>query len=154
LRVNYQQLGDAASANKAIKVELQATEVHLHKAWRSNESYYRHKYHGLQRAKSFLQWSEFKALDFTWGNGESLAKLCRFVLIVIAFMTVIDVLQFGNPWHLDAYLHDFTTEMPATFVGVLAPDRFPKWYLAIVTLVRLIVVGFLLSIIIKRFNRR
>ncbi|HHB75668.1 MAG TPA: hypothetical protein ENK84_03880, partial [Desulfobulbus sp.] len=41
LRVNFQQLGDSKSANKAIKIELDATEIHLKKSWLSNESYYR-----------------------------------------------------------------------------------------------------------------
>ena len=44
LRINYQQLGDALSVNKAIKVELTATKIHLLKAWDSNESYYRKKF--------------------------------------------------------------------------------------------------------------
>ena len=37
LRMNFQQVGDAKAANRAIKVELQATMAHLHKAWRSTE---------------------------------------------------------------------------------------------------------------------
>ncbi len=41
LRANFQQLGDATAVNKAMKIELDATEVHLKKAWHSNESYYR-----------------------------------------------------------------------------------------------------------------
>ena len=47
LRMNYQQLGFAESVNKAIQIELQATEIHLYKAWRSNEAYYRKKYAGF-----------------------------------------------------------------------------------------------------------
>lgn len=35
LRVNYQQIGDAVAANKAIKIELEATGAHLLKAWHS-----------------------------------------------------------------------------------------------------------------------
>ena len=31
LRINFQQIGDAATANSAIKVELEATRVHLYK---------------------------------------------------------------------------------------------------------------------------
>jgi len=57
LRMNYQQLGDAESANKAIRVELQATEIHLHKIWNSNESYYRNKYVGWKRIEGFIQCS-------------------------------------------------------------------------------------------------
>src|SRR5258706_9314041 len=44
LRVNFNKIGDAAAANKVIKVELEATHVHLYKPWRSRESYYRKKY--------------------------------------------------------------------------------------------------------------
>ena len=61
LRMNYQQLGDAKSVNKAITVELQATEAHLHKAWRSPESYYRNKYSGYKRIQVFSEWTAFKA---------------------------------------------------------------------------------------------
>ena len=49
LRVNYQQLGEAKSANKAIHIELQATKTHLYKAWHSQETYYREKYAGWAR---------------------------------------------------------------------------------------------------------
>jgi len=56
LRLNYQQLGDAKSVNKAINIELQATEDHLYKAWKSKESYYRRKYKGINRLKAFGEW--------------------------------------------------------------------------------------------------
>ena len=64
LRMNYQQIGDAESANKAISIELQATETHLYKTWHSNESYHRKKYTGLKRIKAFIEWAKFKILDF------------------------------------------------------------------------------------------
>ena len=35
LRTNFQSLGDAEGANKAIKLELVATEIHLKKAWKN-----------------------------------------------------------------------------------------------------------------------
>lgn len=37
LRTKYQQIGDAAAANHAILVELDATEIHLRKSWKSND---------------------------------------------------------------------------------------------------------------------
>src|SRR5271170_1288995 len=46
LRTNFQQLGDADAVNKAMRVELSATEIHLKKAWQSNESYYRSQHPG------------------------------------------------------------------------------------------------------------
>jgi hypothetical protein len=83
LRINYQQLGDAKAANKAISIELKATESHLYKAWSSKESYYRRKYKGFNRLTTFGEWLEFKTLDFIWGNGESTYKLIRAVLLVL-----------------------------------------------------------------------
>ena len=80
LRVNYQQLGDAASANKAIQVELKATEIHLHKAWSSNESYYRKKYAKWRRAKAFAEWVRVQDPGLYLGQWESTIKLIRSTL--------------------------------------------------------------------------
>jgi hypothetical protein len=71
LRMNYQQIGDAQSANKAIGVELEAKQSDLYKAWHSNESYYRKKYAGLRRLRVFAKWLSFKILDIVWGNDGS-----------------------------------------------------------------------------------
>ena len=38
LRMNYQQLGDAKSVNKAISIELGATSAYLYKSWISKET--------------------------------------------------------------------------------------------------------------------
>ena len=52
LRINYQKLGDASAANRAIRIELSATETHLQKSWKSNDYYYRKKYSGpIRRTK-------------------------------------------------------------------------------------------------------
>jgi len=153
LRVNYQQLGDAQAANKAMRVELAATEDHLYKAWHSNESYYRYKYRGWNRVKHFFDWLQFKILDHVWGNGESAGRLLRFVIVILFIMACYDVLKFGDPHRIDSYSSAFLTASEI-FLGVLAPDSYPRWYLALVTFVRLVAVGFFLSVIIKKFNRR
>lgn len=154
LRTNFQQLGDADAANQAMRVELSATETHLYKEWRSNESYYRKKYRGLRRAKSFVNWVKFVSLDFVWGNGESTYRLVRFALIVLCLMAVYDVfLQARDSARISSYVRAFF-EMPQIFLGVSSPASYPKWYLAITTLLRLILIGFFMAIVIKRFNRR
>lgn len=153
LRVNYQELGESKSANKAIQVELEATEIHLHKSWKSNESYYRKKYKGWKRCEKFLEWMNFKALDFVWGNGENSYKLTRSVLILFILMAIIDVFTYKNPSKLSDYWHSITI-MPEVFIGVTSPNAYPSWYLTIITFIRLITIGFFMSIIIKRFNRR
>ena len=153
LRMNFQQLGDAQSANRAIEIELQATEVHLKKAWSSNESYYRAKYKSWHRAKVFFQWLDFKILDWVWGNGESAAKLLRSVVLVLLAILAIDAIVFMDPWHLKSYA-DALIRSPQIFLGILTPPNYPGWYLALVMSVRLIAFGFFMSIVIKRFNRR
>jgi hypothetical protein len=153
LRMNYQQLGDAAAANRAMMIELEASEAHLHKAWRSKESYYRKKYYGWHRLQSFLEWLKFKLLDVIWGNGEHPLRLLRSVLVVLFAMTIFEVVSYGDPQRLDSYITALESS-PEIFLGVLTPPRYETWYLTTVTLVRLVAIGFLLSIIIKKFNRR
>jgi len=153
LRMNFQQLGDSKSANKAIKVELEATEAHLHKAWKSNESYYRKKYIGLNRGRKIFEWLFFKALDFIWGNGESTLKLMRSLIIILLLMTIYDVLAFKDTAKINSYWNSFLT-MPEIFLGVTSPSNYHNLYLALIVFARLVTIGFFLSIIIKRFNRR
>jgi hypothetical protein len=153
LRTNYQQLGDAKSANKAIGVELQASEVYLHKAWQSNESYYRKKYAGWKRIIAFVEWLEFRILDFVWGNGESALKLVRAIVFMLAIIAAIEVFAFRDPLALNSY-KDALFEAPQVFFGILTPTRYPGSYLTAIVVARLIAFGFFMSIIIKRFNRR
>lgn len=154
LRTNFQQLGDASAANKAIRVELNATEIHLRKAWQSNESYYRSHHPGLLgRSLAFFEWLKFKILDFVWGNGENLSRLMRSILMILALMAIKDTFAYGDPAKVQSYLTSFTKSF-AVFFGTLSPDDYGRPYLALITCIRLVTVGFFLSIIIKRFNRR
>jgi hypothetical protein len=153
LRMNYQQLGDASAANKAIGVELEASKEHKLKTWHSNESYYRSKYTGTKRFVAFFDWFSFRILDFIWGNGESALKLLRAIALVFAVMAVIDVMAFGDGQRIDSYIHAFW-DAPQIFFGTLSPSYYWKSYLTAILLARLIAFGFLMSIIIKRFNRR
>ena|SRR3989338_7465652 len=153
LRMNFQALGDSKSANKAIEVELDATEAHLLKAWKSKESYYRKKYRRLKRVQVFAEWLIFKAMDFIWGNGESSLKLLRSIAIILAIMAVIDVFSFSDPMKLSSYWNSFWA-MPSVFLGSSSPQNYFKSYLALVVFIRLVAIGFFMSIIIKRFNRR
>ena len=153
LRINYQQIGDAKSANKAINIELHATEDHLYKSWKSKESYYRHKYKGLKRLCAFSEWLEFKTLDLIWGNGESTWKLFRAVLAVLVLISAVDVFKYGNTELISNYFQSFILS-PQILLGVLKPDHYPALYLTLIFLVRLVMFGFFMSIIIKRFNRR
>jgi hypothetical protein len=153
LRLNYQQLGDAISANKAISIELQATEDHLHKAWRSKESYYRKKYKGLGRLKVFLEWIDFKLLDLVWGNGESTWKLLRAVLMILLLISGFHVIRYGDPNLVRSYTEALLIS-PQVLLGVDTPLEYPPLYVTVIILVRLAMFGFFMSIIIKRFNRR
>lgn len=150
LRMNFQQIGDTKAVNKAIKIELAATEIYLHKAWLSNESYYRKKYQRLKRVRMFLEWFIFKILDFIWGNGENTYKLFRTAILFLLTMSIIDVLCI-NP---SSNYFNILFEMPSIFLGILSPANYPTLYLSLIAFVRLVIMGFFMSIIIKRFNRR
>jgi hypothetical protein len=153
LRMNYQQLGDAISANKAIGVELEATSSYLHKSWSSNESYYRKKYQREKRIEQFFRWINFKVLDFIWGNGESPMKLTRAVLVVFFAMATVDVATFSDATLVTNYA-DALALAPQVFLGTVIPAKYPTWYLTLILFARLVFFGFFMSIIVKRFNRR
>lgn len=153
LRMNYHQLGDAAGVNRAMKEELKATGIHLYKACFSKEDYYRKKYHGVLWYDSVKTLILFNIGDFVWGNGESAIKLLRTVAVVLGIMTIYDVLNFSDPKISINYWESFLRSSEI-FIGLKPPDDYPKPYLTIITIIRLISVGFLLSIIIKKFNRR
>ena len=151
--MNFQQLGDSKSANKAMKIEIDATEVHLCKAWKSNESYYRKKYVGWKRIVKYFEWLNFKALDIIWGNGESTYKLIRSILIVLLIMTLYDAIAFKDGTMIISYWNSFLM-MPEIFLGVTSPFIYSKSYLALIFFTRIVAMGFFLSIIIKKFNKR
>jgi hypothetical protein len=152
LRMNYQQLGDSAAVNKSISVELRAAETHLHKAWQSNESYYRKKYTGVMRLEMWGRWACFKLLDFIWGNGESPLKLIRSLILLLVAMAVIDVTTWRSSQ--DVRVIQALASAPQVLLGTQTPDGFPRLYLALVMALRLVAFGFFTSILIKRFSRR
>ncbi|WP_441228526.1 pentapeptide repeat-containing protein [Tardiphaga sp. 20_F10_N6_6] len=154
LRTNFQQLGDAGAANKAMTVELDANATHLKKAAWSNESYYRKHYAGLDRFTIILEWMIFNILDFVWGNGESVGRLFRFLALILILMALYDThYHGGEPEKIGSYWQSILKSF-SLFFGTSTPDDYSRVYLAFITCTRLVVVGFFLSIIIKRFNRR
>jgi len=160
LRLNYSQLGDVAAANKAMKVELEATEVHYKKAWNSNDCYYRKKYQGLYRFYAFKDWVKFKILDFVWGNGENIGRFLRAILIILFMITLIDIyisrasvfvcdnaISISQSW-------DKLLASPQIFFGVYSPSYFSWGILTTILVVRLIMFALFMTIILKRLSRR
>ncbi len=152
LRTNYQSLGDSDSVNKAILVELHATRVHLSKAWRSKESYYRQKYAGVNRVKAFFPWLRFVVSDFIWGNGESAGHLIRTSLVLVVLVACLDPLLTRNA----ALVTDWVAALadaPGVLLGTKQPS-YPGLILASIALTRYVILGLFVSILVRRFARR
>lgn len=153
LRVNFTQLGDAKAVNRAISLELQATEQYLRKSWSPNRSnYYRNKYPGWKQAWQFGRWLDFKLLDILWGNGESIVKLIRSILFLLATITVYDVTSGGNAFDVTAYLKSATLA-PGVLLGVLPAD-YPPMILSLIAASRYVGFALLTALLVKRFGRR
>lgn len=154
LRVNYQQLGDSDAVNLAIQVELNATETHLKKSWRSNESYYRKKYSSpLVRARQFALWAKFRLLDAVWGNGESLLALMKTTSIVLIIIFLRDLFSNDFPIQFEMILHSLA-RAPGLFFGTAPPEKLPLTFITIITFIRLVLFGLFMTIMVKRFSRR
>lgn len=154
LRMNYQQIGDAKAVNRAIVVELEATDIFLKESWSSNSDYFRKKYVGLSRIWQLAKWIEFRALDFIWGNGESVTKLLRSIIWVILGVAILDMIYTPGEKPFTGFLQSFFTA-PALFLGVKPlPDTMPPMLSACIAALRLLGFAFLTAILVKRFGRR
>ncbi len=154
LRMNYQQLGDAKSVNKAISIELGATAAYLYKSWISKETYYKKKYGGvLKRTLQLLRWLEFWVLHAIWGNGESILKLMRSLAFVLICIAVYDTFKNGSPSDLTHYW-DNLVRAPAIFLGVFSPPNFSTSVLSIITGAKFVSFALLTTLLVKRFSRR
>lgn len=153
LRLNYQQIGDAVSANKAITIELLATEIHHRKAWKSKEAYYRKKYKGFMRITQFIKWLGFKCLDFIWGNGESIIKLARTTFILLIAISYFHVQITGDTNSIGGYITAFQIS-PQILLGTSIQEHYSPSHTSIILVIRFVLFSFFVSIFVKRFNRR
>ncbi len=154
LRMNFQQVGDAKSVNKAITVELNATAIYLFKSWRSGERYYKDKYPGVfNGAVQFLKWVEFWVLNFIWGNGESILIFIRTILITLIAIAIYDTNTNETPLTIGFYWSSFL-KSPAIFLGILSPENFSMGILSLVTGIKFVSFALLTTLLIKRFSRR
>lgn len=154
LRTNYQALGDAKSANKAISIELGATSAYLCKSWQSKEYYYKKKYGGVwKRGVQLLKWLEFWLLHAIWGNGESILKLMRTLAVILILISAYDTFQTGNPLDLGQYWKNLA-KSPAIFLGIVTPAGFGTGVLAFITASKFVLFALLTTLLVKRFSRR
>lgn len=152
LRMNYQALGDSDAVNKAILVELHATRVHLSKAWRGNESYYRQKYSGTAKLKAFFSWLRFVVSDVIWGNGESASHLIRTTLALVVLLAALDTVFTKNPMLVADWASALGGALQV-FLGTQQPS-YPGLIVAAIALTRYVVLGLFVSILVRRFARR
>ena len=145
LRTNFQQLGDSRNVNRAILIELDATREHLKKICYDHSSHYRDKYTGWRRAKGFKDYYSFIFFDFIWGNGESLWKLLRTLLILVISITFID------------FYYNTETKLARGFnllLGTTPLNLVPETWSSMFLLIRLLIMSLLTALIIKRISRR
>ncbi len=162
LKLNYASIGDYIKASKAVTIELEATKKHLKDSWLSGKEWYRLKYGGIKkRLEQFWKWFKVSLLDFLWGNGESLWRLVRFNFLIFGILTIYHIIQksVSNAFEI---LDVFIIKIPANYFGINILDSngknyfeyYPTGLSLILVLTRLICFGLLMSIIIKKYNRR
>lgn len=165
LKLNYTSIGDYIKASKAVKIELEATKKHLYDTWTLHDHYHRNKYGGIRkRFAQFWKWIKVTLLDFIWGNGESLWRLVRFNLILFTILTIYDIFQNKIVSALEI-LNVFAVKVPSNYFGLKVLTKgtndfidyfyyYPPLLNLILNVTRLVCFGLLMSIIIKKYNRR
>jgi len=165
LKLNYASIGDYIKASKAVKIELEATKKHLYDTWTLHDNYHRDKYGSTRkRFAQFWKWIKVTLLDFIWGNGESLWRLVRFNLILFTILTIYDIFQNKIVNALEI-LNVFAVKVPSNYFGLKVVTNttdslidyfnyYPLLLNLILNVTRLVCFGLLMSIIIKKYNRR
>lgn len=149
LRVNFSQIGNYQAVNKAASIEVALTGQHLFHSAYSKQSYYRAKYKGWNRLLNAVRHAKWKALDYLWGNGESLYRIVAsglFAIIACAALLVWSRSQFAWP--------DTIWVVAKAFWGVDGAPSVPRGYFVLLTVVRFILVGLFMAILVKRLSRR
>lgn len=157
LKLNYASIGDYIKASKAVKLEMQATKSHLLNSWLSGENWYNVKYRGFnKRFAQLLKYIKVSLLDFIWGNGESLIRLVRFNFLIFLLLAVNEVFKSPLTYGFIDFLHTLFIKVPANYVGIETSEfsKYPLGLRLILNILRIISFGLLMSIIIKKYNRR
>jgi len=92
-------------------------------------------------------------LDFVWGNGESILKLLRTILLTILIIAIYDSNINSNILNIGFYWNSLQTAT-AVFLGVSHPIYFTDKVLSIITGMRFISIALLTALLVKRFSRR
>lgn len=162
LKLNYASIGDYIKASNAVKIELKATKSHLYDTWSLSDEYHLSKYGGIRRRSlQFWKWLKVCILDLLWGNGESLWRLIRFNLILFFILTVYHILH-ERTTDIITILNTFSVKVPSNYFGISVKGDsnenyffyYPEWLNLFLVITRLICFGLLMSIIIKKYNRR
>jgi hypothetical protein len=148
LRANFGQMGDTDGVNLAIRAELHATRLHYFRAAWSQQPYYRRKYIGSARFVMVLRYAGFVFLDFIWGNGESLRRVARTLVLGCVLVAIL-----GSLGELTFYT-SAVRAIPVFFGTPSSTWQMPVWLHTLAASMRLVLIGLFMSVLIRRFARR
>lgn len=177
LKLNYASIGDYIKASNAVEIELEATKKHLYDTWTLNDDYHRNKYGGIRkRFRQFCKWIEVSLLDFVWGNGENWMRLVKANFCIFSFLSIWDVVsnytEYRSREFLSSVYHYLSVlfiKIPSNYFGIKVHKEelinnvatsidyfsyYPEWLSLLLVILRMICFGLLMSIIIKKYNRR
>lgn len=148
LRVNFMETGNYEAVNRAAAIEVRLTGQHLYKAAYSREAYYRSKYKGWKRVTHALQHVRWLALEWLWGNGESIVRV-----LLSSLAAVVAVSLF---YARDAKLGigDAFLESLWHFWGKQYARALPSEYGLALAVVQFVALGLFMAILVKRLSRR
>ena len=148
LRVNFSEIGNYEAVNRAASIEVGLTGKHLFKAAYSNESYYRSKYKGTERLERAAQHARWKALDWVWGNGESIFRILISCFVSILVVSIL--------YSREAKVSFFVAVMESIwqFWGKQYLQAMPPTYALALTITQFVAFGLFMAILVKRLSRR
>lgn len=149
LSCNFRDLNLTRQENFAISVELEAQEAFLKDAWSSEEEYYIKKYPGIKKFSKFLEWIFFKINKFIWGHGESLLRLLKSFLYILATIIIIVLLTQNT----EDYYRNIIDIIQYVIGSIDKPDYFSNLLATLLVLMRIIYSGLIIVVLVKKIGR-
>lgn len=148
LRVNFTETGNYEAVNRAAAIEVRLTGRHLFKAAYSREAYYRSKYKGWSRVSNGIRHARWLALEWLWGNGESVVRVAISSLVAVVLVALLHAhdakLSVG-----EAFLESLWTFWGKQYLHALPPG-----YTLLLAVVQFVALGLFMAILVKRLSRR
>lgn len=151
-------LGDIVNYKKYLFEQRHAEEIHeIRKLFHKSGSYYDKKYNLWEGIGGLFNFIRSKISRFLWGYGEKISTLIRNILLVILIFSLVYL--FNGDFQSNNFISQFGVALyksVCSFFNISSYESVKSFYIVplIESIIGIILIGFFVSALFRRINRR